>query len=152
MLGIRIMSKKKLQKIVEVSELRGGKNSLDKIQKLQAEVESLKLRNHSLAKAMDLESNFAREQQSLVNISLKNESELRLAMRELIEIYNLKLPAISISNEKLIAELKGVVKDLMDYNLNHISLLNEISETPDVKTVAKIQKYIAKFTQDGEKK
>lgn len=150
MLGIKIMSKAKLQKIVEVSELRGGKNSLEKIQKLQAEVDSLKLRNHSLAKAIDRETNFSREQQTMMNLSLKNESELRNAVREVIDLYNMKMPAISISNDKLIAELKGVVKDLLNYNLAHMSLLNEIATTPDVATVTKIQKYLENFNQYGK--
>jgi hypothetical protein len=82
---------------------------------------------------------------------MQNEAELRTAMREIIEKYKVKTPAISISNKELIDQLNGCFSELIQMNLAQMKLMNDVSESPDMANLRKVKEYVNAFISHTEK-
>lgn len=144
MIGLKIITKKNFEKELKKAIELGGTNSLKKILELKEE-------NRKLADIKDqyeFLKKHLREKDLFLNKSMKNEADLRNAIREVVEKYNVKVPAISIKNEELIKEMNQSFSELFQATMQHISLLNEMSEKADIATITKIQEYCKSLSNE----
>lgn len=148
MLGFKIISQKSLDDQLAKAKIKGEKNSLETIQRLNDKVADLQARN-----ARFINENLSIKEQFKSNVSMMNkallaESELRTAIREVVEKYNVKVPPISIDNKELVKEMNVAFMELFQATMHHISLLNEMSEKADIATITKIQEYCKSLSNE----
>jgi hypothetical protein len=138
MLGIRIISQYALDDLLNKARIKGERNQFSQVEKLKSEIEALKLKNSRL-----LENN--RSKDAVFNIALKNESELRMSIIEIIEVYNGKAPAISITNEDLIKELKYLTSENFTAFKKQAKLLVDVAEKKNIESITAVEEYLATF-------
>jgi hypothetical protein len=138
MLGFKVVSHKTWEEAIEKAQKKGERNQFSQVEKLKSEIEVLKLKNSRL-----IENNGAKD--AVFNIALKNESELRMAIIELIEVYNGKAPAISITNEYLIKELKDLTSENLKTFTKQAQLLMDVAENKSIESITAVEEYLATF-------
>jgi hypothetical protein len=138
MLGFKVVSLKTWEEAIEKAQKKGEKNQFSQVEKLKSEIEVLKLKNSRL-----LENK--RQSDELFNNTVKNFSALRNAIRELIEVYNGKAPAISITNEDLIKELKDLTSENFKTFTKQAQLLMDVAEKKSIESITAVEEYLATF-------
>jgi len=165
MFGLKLISQKTWEKELEKAEKKGSRNSFMTIEDLREDNHQLKIKvrnlNHqneiNLKSINDVSNQLKQRELKLKNQSLtltksmQNEAELRTAMREIIEKYKVKTPAISISNKELIDQLNGCFSELIQMNLAQMKLMNDVSESPDMANLRKVKEYVNAFISHTEK-
>jgi hypothetical protein len=165
MFGLKLISQKTWEKELEKAEKKGSRNSFMTIEDLREDNHQLKIKvrnlNHqneiNLKSINDLSNQLKERDLKLKNQSLtltksmQNEAELRTAMREIIEKYKVKTPAVSISNKELIDQLNGCFSELIQMNLAKMKLMNDLSESPDIYNLRKVKEYVNSFMSHTEK-
>jgi hypothetical protein len=165
MFGLKLISQKTWEKELEKAEKKGSRNSFMTIEDLREDNHQLKIKvrnlNHqneiNLKSINDFSNQLKQRELKLKNQSLtltksmQNEAELRTAMREIIEKYKVKTPAISISNKELIDQLNGCFSELIQMNLAKMKLMNDVSESPDMANLRKVKEYVNAFISHTEK-
>jgi hypothetical protein len=152
MLGFKVVSHKTWEEAIEKAQKKGEKNQFHQVEILKSEIEALKL--YLKVKSEDnlrlLENK--RQSDELFNNTVKNFSVLRNAIRELIEVYNGKAPAISITNEDLIKELKDLTSENFKTFTKQAQLLMDVAENKSIESITAIEEYLATFEclQDEE--
>lgn len=138
MLGFKVISLKTWEEAIEKAQKKGERNQFSQVEKLKSEIEVLKLKNSRLLQ---------NKQQSdeLFNNTVKNFSVLRNAIRELIEVYNGKAPAISITNEDLIKELKDLTSENFKTFTKQAQLLIDVAENKSIESITAFEEYLATF-------
>jgi hypothetical protein len=138
MLGFKVVSHKTWEEAIEKAQKKGERNQFSQVEKLKTEIEVLKLKNSRL-----LENNLSKD--AVFNIALKNESELRMAIIEIIDVYNGKAPAISITNEDLIKELKDLTSENFKTFTKQAQLLVDVAENKSTESITAVEEYLATF-------
>ena len=138
MLGFKVVSLKTWEEAIEKAQKKGERNQFSQVEKLKSEIEVLKLKNSRL-----LENK--RQSDELFNNTVKNFSALRNAIRELIEVYNGKAPAISITNEDLIKELKDLTSENFKTFTKQAQLLMDVAENKSIESITAVEEYLATF-------
>jgi hypothetical protein len=138
MLGFKVVSLKTWEEAIEKAQKKGERNQFSQVEKLKSEIEVLKLKNSRL-----LENNGAKD--AVFNIALKNESELRMAIIEIIDVYKGKAPAISITNEDLIKELKDLTSENFKTFTKQAQLLMDVAEKKSIESITAVEEYLATF-------
>jgi hypothetical protein len=142
MLGFKVVSHKTWEEAIEKAQKKGERNQFSQVEKLKSEIEVLKLKNSRL-----LENNRAKD--AVFNIALKNESELRMAIIEIIDVYKGKAPAISVTNEDLIKELKDLTSENFKTFKKQAQLLVDVAENKSIESITAIEEYLATFNFDS---
>lgn len=121
MFGIKITTQAKINELIDKSEIRLRKRFFEEIQ----------------------------AKNTVLKHSMTNEAELRTGIREIIDTFNMRPPAITIKNEELISELKKVYSNLMKSQLETFSLLVEMAEKKDIATITKIEEFVKDKTNSN---
>jgi phosphotransferase system HPr-like phosphotransfer protein len=152
MLGFKVVSLKNWEEAIEKAQKKGERNQFSQVEKLKSEIEVLKLQLKAKSDSHLQILENKRKNDVVFNIALKNESELRTAIRELIEVYNGKAPAISITNEDLIKELKDLTSENFKTFTKQAQLLMDVAENKNIKSITAVEEYLATFEslQDEE--
>jgi hypothetical protein len=138
MLGFKVVSLNTWENAIEKAQKKGERNQFSQVERLKSEIEVLKIKNSRL-----IENNSTKD--AVFNIALKNESEMRTAIRELIEVYNGKAPAISITNEELIKELKDLIAENFKTFTKQAQLLMDVAEKKSIESITAVEEYLATF-------
>lgn len=138
MLGFKVVSHKTWEEAIEKAQKKGERNQFSQVEKLKSEIEVLKLKNSRL-----LENNLSKD--AVFNIALKNESELRMAIIQIIDVYSGKAPAISITNEDLIKELKDLTSENFKTFTKQAQLLMDVAEKKSIESITAVEEYLATF-------
>jgi hypothetical protein len=138
MLGFKVISLKTWEEAIEKAQKKGERNQFSQVEKLKSEIEVLKLKNSRL-----LENNGTKD--AVFNIALKNESELRMAIIQIIDVYKGKAPAISITNEDLIKELKDLTSENFKTFTKQAQLLMDVAENKSIESITAVEEYLATF-------
>jgi hypothetical protein len=145
MLAFKVVSHKTWEEAIEKAQKKGERNQFSQVEKLKSEIEVLKLQLK--AKSDDhlrlLENK--RQSDELFNNTVKNFSALRNAIRELIEVYNGKAPAISITNEDLLKELKDLTSENFKTFRKQAQLLMDVAEKKSIESITAVEEYLATF-------
>jgi hypothetical protein len=149
MLGIRIISQYALNELLNKARIKGERNSVSTIQRLNDKLEQLEMENFSL-----INKNYSLKlsedlNDKIMNQSLHGESLLRTAIRELIELYNDKAPKISITNEDLIKELKDLTSENFKIFTKQAQLLVDVAENKSIESITAVEEYLATFNFDS---
>jgi len=138
MLGLKVVSLQTWENAIEKAQKKGERNQFSQVEKLKSEIEILKLKNSRLQ-----ENNLSKD--AVFNIALKNESELRMAIIQIIDVYNGKAPAISITNEDLIKELKDLTSENFKTFTKQAQLLMDVAENKSIESITAVEEYLATF-------
>ena len=149
MLGIRIISQYALNELLNKARIKGERNSVSTILKMNDKVIELQIQNVSLMnenrKMKDqYHSNF-----SMMNKELLGESLLRTAIREIIESQKNQSPRINSMNEELIAELNEIVSENFKTFKKQAQLLVDVAENKSIESITAIEEYLATFNFDS---
>ena len=149
MLGIRIISQYALDELLNKARIKGERNSVSTILKMNDKVIELQIQNVSLMnenrKMKDqYYSNF-----SMMNKALLGESLLRTAIREIIESQKNQSPRINSMNEELIAELNEIVSENFKTFKKQAQLLVDVAENKSIESITAIEEYLATFNFDS---
>lgn len=145
MFGLRILSQYALDELLNKARIKGEKNSIATIQRLNDKVAELQMRNISFINESRQMKDQYQQNVSMMNKALLGESELRTAIRELIEVYNAKAPKISITNEDLIKEMKDLTSENFKTFTKQAQLLVDVAENKDVASITAIEEYLETF-------
>jgi hypothetical protein len=145
MLGIRIISQYALVVLLNKARIKGERNSVSTILKMNDKVIELQIQNVSLMnenrKMKDqYHSNF-----SMMNKALLGESLLRTAIREIIESQKNQSPRINSMNEELIAELNEIVSENFTAFKKQAKLLVDLAEKKNIESITAVEEYLATF-------
>ena len=149
MLGIRIISQYALDELLNKARIKGERNSVSTILKMNDKVIELQIQNVSLMnenrKMKDqYHSNF-----SMMNKALLGESLLRTAIREIIESQKNQSPRINSMNEELIAELNEIVSENFKTFKKQAQLLVDVAENKSIESITAVEEYLATFNFDS---
>jgi hypothetical protein len=149
MLGIRIISQYALDELLNKARIKGERNSVSTILKMNDKVIELQIQNVSLMnenrKMKDqYHSNF-----SMMNKALLGESLLRTAISEIIESQKNQSPRINSMNEELIAELNEIVSENFKTFKKQAKLLVDVAEKKNIESITAIEEYLATFNFDS---
>lgn len=145
MFGFKIISQYALDEQLNNARRKGEKNSLATIQRLNDKVAEFSKENICLLNERSIMKDQYQKNVSMMNKAMLGESELRTAIRELIEVYNAKAPKISITNEDLIKEMKALTSENFKTFTKQAQLLVDVAENKDVASITAIEEYLATF-------
>jgi hypothetical protein len=145
MLGFKVVSNKTWEEAIEKAQKKGERNQFSQVEKLKSEIEVLKLQLKEKTDDHSRSIGFKRQSDELFNNTVKNFSALRNAIRELIEVYNGKAPAISITNEDLIKELKDLTSGNFKTFTKQAQLLMDVAEKKSIESITAVEEYLATF-------
>lgn len=149
MFGIKIISQYALDEQLNNARKKGEKNALATIQRLNDKVTEFSKENICLLNERSIMKDQYQQNVSMMNKAMLGESELRTAIRELIEVYNGKAPKISITNEDLIKELKDMTSENFKTFTKQAQLLVDVAENKDVASITAVEEYLSTFNFDS---
>jgi ABC-type uncharacterized transport system ATPase subunit len=149
MLGIRIISQYALDELLNKARIKGGKNSIETIERLNDKV--VQLQGEKKTMIIDFQKIKDQYQQNslMMNQALHGESILRTAFREIIENQKQAVPAISATNEELIKELKAILLENFKIFTKQAQLLVDVAENKNIESITAIEEYLATFNFDS---
>lgn len=119
MFGFRITTEEKINKLIDKSEIKLRKRFFEEMQ----------------------------AKNTVLKHSMSNEAQLRTGIREIIDTFNMRPPAITMKNEELISELKEIYSTLIMSQFETFSLLVEMAEKKDIATITKIEEFVNAKTE-----
>jgi Arc/MetJ-type ribon-helix-helix transcriptional regulator len=149
MLGIRIISQYALDELLNKARIKGERNSVSTIQRLNDKLEQLEMENFSLSNknySLKLSEDL---NDKIMNQSLHGESLLRTAIREIIESQKNQTPRINAMNEELIAELNEIVSENFKTFKKQAQLLVDVAENKSIESITAVEEYLATFNFDS---
>jgi hypothetical protein len=152
MLGFKVISLQTWEEAIEKAQKKGERNQFSHVEKLKSEIEVLKLQLKAKRDDHLRSIENKRKNEELFENTIKNFSELRNGIRELIEVYSGKAPAITISSENLIKELKDLTADNFKKFTKQAQLLMDVAEKKSIESITAVEEYLATFEslQDEE--
>jgi uncharacterized coiled-coil protein SlyX len=145
MLGIRIISQYALDELLNKARIKGERNSVSTIQRLNDKVAELQMRNVSLINDTKKIKDHYYKHQLMMNQTLVGESLLRTAIREIIENHKNQAPRIKSTNEELIAELNEIVSENFTAFKKQAKLLVDVAEKKNIESITAVEEYLATF-------
>jgi hypothetical protein len=149
MLGIRIISQYALDELLNKSRIKGERNSVSTIQRLNDKLEQLEMENFSLSNKIYSLKLSEDLNDKIMNQSLHGESLLRTAIREIIEKHKNQAPRIKSTNEELIAELNEIVSENFTAFKKQAKLLVDVAENKSIESITAVEEYLATFNFDS---
>jgi uncharacterized coiled-coil protein SlyX len=145
MLGIRIISQYALDELLNKARIKGERNSISTIQRLNDKVAELQMRNLSLSNDTRKIKEQYHKDQFMMNQALFGESLLRTAIREIIQNHKNQAPRIKSTNEELIAELNEIVSENFTAFKKQAKLLVDVAEKKNIESITAVEEYLATF-------
>jgi uncharacterized coiled-coil protein SlyX len=145
MLGIRIISQYALDELLNKARIKGERNSVSTIQRLNDKLAELQMRNVSLINDIKNIKVSHELNHSMMNQALHGESLLRTAIREIIENHKNQAPRIKSTNEELIAELNEIVSENFTAFKKKAKLLVDVAEKKNIESITAVEEYLATF-------
>jgi hypothetical protein len=145
MLGIRIISQYALDELLNKAKIKGERNSVSTIQRLNDKLEQSEMENSSLSNkyySMKLSEDL---NDQIMNQALHGESLLRTAIREIIENHKNQAPRIKSTNEELITELNEIVSENFTAFKKQAKLLVDVAENKSIESITAVEEYLANF-------
>jgi hypothetical protein len=149
MLGIRIISQYALDELLNKARIKGERNSVSTILKMNDKVIELQIQNVSLMNENRKMKDQFHHNVSIMNQALHGESLLRTAIREIIESKKNQTPRINAMNEELIAELNEIVSENFKTFKKQAQLLVDVAENKSIESITAIEEYLATFNFDS---